>query len=78
MLDFFCYLLVDCEEFDKKRKLLKFLVISSTYKNCGINVNQELLYRNLIPENEEQIYEDNYLIRIKSDGPTLIAFVNNE
>ncbi|EGR27925.1 MIR domain protein [Ichthyophthirius multifiliis] len=78
IIDFYCYLLIKNNKFEIKRKLLSFLATAATYRQCGINVNQELIYKYLIPKNEEQVYEDNYFIRIKSDGPTLIVFVNSE
>jgi hypothetical protein len=58
---------------------LRFLSVSSIFGNDGINVNQEIIYRYLIPENNEDlVFEHNVLLRIKSDGPTLIVFVNDQ
>ncbi len=78
---FFTYLLKDEKAIDmkSKRELLKFLGIAASFEHMGVNVNQEGIYSNLIPEDfEDKVYENNILLRIKSDGPMLIVFVNDD
>jgi hypothetical protein len=45
----------------------------------GFNLNQELLFKSIVPEEEEDsVFDYNVFYRIKSDGPTLIVFVDEE
>ena len=62
-----------------KSSLLHFLSIGSTYMEDGVNINQELIYKSLIPDmKEDQVFDCEVLLRIKSDGPTIIVFVNDD
>lgn len=79
LIQFFTTLLKDTDDLNQKRELLRFLGMSSIYKQMGLNVNQELIHRYMLGgKHEDQVFEQRWLIRIKSDGPTLIVFVNDE
>lgn len=45
----------------------------------GFNLNQELIFKSIVPEeDEDSVFDYNVFYRIKSDGPTLIVFVDEE
>lgn len=51
----------------------------SVLENEGFNINQESFFKSIVPEVEEdKVFEKNVFYRIKSDGPTLIVFVDDE
>ena len=72
MFEFFCYKLIETTDEVTRRELLRFLGFASSDKGDGVNENQELIYKYLIPENEDFMYDKGYLIRIKSEGPELL------
>lgn len=79
LLEFFIFMIKDTKDIKVKNELLRLVCVIATYNEQGVNVNQELIYRNLIPQvNEDEIFEDQILFRIKSYGPVIKVFVNDK
>ena len=55
LIKFFTTLIRDKETTDLKLKkdILNFFIIASTFEGSGVNTNQQLIYKNLIPEKAE-------------------------
>lgn len=49
LLEFFIFMIKDTKDIKVKNELLRLVCVIATYNEQGVNVNQELIYRNLIP-----------------------------
>ena len=62
-----------------KQKILQTMSQMCILNNDGFNLNQELIFKSIVPEeDEDSVFDYNVFYRIKSDGPTLIVFVDEE
>ncbi|CAD8111133.1 unnamed protein product [Paramecium sonneborni] len=58
--------------FNKKIEIMYFLKESVCFEEKGININQETAYKYIL--SSQRVFEDEILIRLKSDGPQLKVY----
>ena len=79
LLMFFSVMLKRSKSFAKKKEIVEFLKCTAAFEGLGVNINQELAYRYILQDGQgDRVFEDEVLIRIKSDGPQLKVYRNGE
>jgi hypothetical protein len=77
LMMFFASMLKMSKSFEKKEEIVEFLKCTAEFEGHGVNINQELGYRYIL-SSVDRVFEDEVLIRIKSDGPQLKVYRNGE